>query len=159
MSEKKEIAKLIDHIEGSITILKEIQNDLDEFMVNDFQKMGKGKIAAVFIANICDIFYTSLETLFVAINQFFGNNLQADRWHSDLLIKMNRKIVGKRAQVISDETYLVLYEFMKFRHFHRNYTKLQYDWDRLDFFIKKIKKTLPQLEKELKVFIDYLKNL
>ena len=51
---------------------------------------------------------------------------------------------------------LRLYELLKFRHFKRYYFDLDYDWDRLDFLVRKVRQLHPSLGKSLARFVDFL---
>lgn len=111
------------------------------------------------LAEIITDFYTCLETLFLRISRFFENNLRQDRWHSDLLHKMTLEIGGVRKAVISDSTYPILLEFMKFRHFKRYYFESDYDWDKLEFLEKKYNQIGPLLEKDIRDFEVFLNEI
>ncbi|GAK57920.1 hypothetical protein U27_04892 [Candidatus Vecturithrix granuli] len=87
----------------------------------DFPKLGQSTAAAMVYSQIFGDFYTSIETLFVRIAQTFENSIQSETWHKSLLHKMTLDIEGVRIAVISDATYNVLSEILRFRHFKRYY--------------------------------------
>jgi len=159
MNVKDEIALLIGRIEKSEEILKKITYQYDRFLETDFQIMGRKNTSAIVIAEFLVDYYTCLETLFLRISQFFENNLQTERWHADLLEKMTLRIEGLREPVISDQTYGQLKELMRFRHFRRYYFELEYDWDKLDFLVKKFTQLRATIEKELSLFKVFLRQL
>jgi hypothetical protein len=61
-----------------------------------------------------------------------------------------------REQVISDETFAILDEFRKFRHFKRYYFSMDYDWDRLNFMRKKFDRLLILLSGDFVKFHAFL---
>jgi len=108
------------------------------------------------MAEILVDFYTCLETLFLRISRFFENNLQTDKWHSDLLHKMTLEMNKIRPAVLSDKTYQLLNEFLKFRHFRRYYFEFEYDWEKLEFLESKYRQVKPLLHKDLQSFREFL---
>ncbi len=159
MSANDEISLLIGRIEKSEAILKKITYQYDQFLETDFKMMGRKNTSAIVIAEFLVDYYTCLETLFLRISQFFENSLQTERWHADLLEKMTLRIEGLREPVISDQTYGQLRELMRFRHFRRYYFELEYDWDKLDFLVKKFTFLRGTIGKELSLFKDFLSQL
>jgi hypothetical protein len=51
---------------------------------------------------------------------------------------MTLQIPGLREKVLSDKTSRDLGELLKFRHFKRYYFEFEYDWDCIDFLLKKV---------------------
>ncbi len=152
-------AELIGEIRKTLIILEKIDLFHQEFKSGDFRILGKKKSSAIVIAEIIADFYTCAETLFLRISRFFENSLQQERWHSDLLHKMTLEIRGVRKAAISDRTYMILLEFMKFRHFKRYYFESDYDWDKLDFLEKKYSEVKPLLKKDIEDFEAFLNEL
>jgi len=48
---------------------------------------------------------------------------------------------------------------LKFRHSRRYYFELEYDWDRIDFRLKKLDQVHRPAIADLRQFIDFLKEL
>jgi len=159
MKENELIAALVEEIRKSRIMLGKIDSFYQEFKDNDLTLLGKKRASAIVMAEIMVDFYTCVETLFLRIAQFFGNTLRKDKWHSELLHKMILEIEGVRKAVISDETYSILLEFLKFRHFKRYYFEFDYDWDKLEFLEKKYRQLKPLLEEDLKNFEGFLNKL
>jgi len=159
MKENELIAALVEEIRKSRIMLGKIDSFYQEFKDNDLTLLGKKRASAIVMAEIMVDFYTCVETLFLRIAQFFGNTLRKDKWHSELLHKMILEIEGVRKAVISDETYSILLEFLKFRHFKRYYFEFDYDWDKLEFLEKKYSQLKPLLEEDLKNFEGFLNKL
>ncbi len=159
MKENELIAALVEEIRKSRIMLGKIDSFYKEFKDNDLTLIGKKRASAIVMAEIMVDFYTCLETLFLRISQFFENILEKDKWHSDLLHKMTLEIEGARKAVISDETYSILLEFLKFRHFKRYYFEFDYDWDKLEFLEKKYRQVKPLLDEDMKSFVGFLNKL
>lgn len=114
---------------------------------------------AIVIPDLICSYYTCLETIFLRISQLFENALSSEKWHQDLLHKMTLQVEGVRNSVISDESYHVLTELLRFRHFKRYYFELEYDWDKLDFIQKKFHQVNVTVKKDLDQFLIFLDRL
>ena len=53
---------------------------------------------------------------------------------------MTLEIPEIRNAVISEQTFHILQEFLRFRYFKRYYVEFEYDWDKLEFLEKKYDK-------------------
>ena len=159
MKENKAIVDLIREIKKSLSVLEKIDSFYEDFKQNEFPRTGKNRIAAIVMAEILADYYTCVETLFFRISQFFENSLPKDKWHSELLHKMTLEIEDIRRPVITDKTYGILLEFMKFRHFKRYYFEFDYDWDKLDYLEKKYSELKGLLKNDLNYFLGFLKKI
>ena len=159
MKKSEDLLILKKEIEKTLDILEAVHSFYEEFRQKDMPALGKRMTAAIVIAQVLDNFYTCLETLFLRISRFFENTLDQKRWHSDLLEKMALNIEGIREQVVSPESYPLLLELLRFRHFRRYYFELGHDWDKLEFLQKKYQECRPLIRKDLKRFIQFLDAL
>ena len=158
MRENEDILLLIQEIGKT----KEILGKIDGFsvqLVNAPANSLDTKMWCIAYSEIFEKYYTALETLFLRISQFFENNLQKDKWHQDLLHKMTQEIPSIRKAVIDDETYRLLIEFMRFRHFRRYYLELEYDKDKIDFLLKKYNELKKMIFPQLDDYIHFLEEL
>lgn len=73
------------------------------------------------------------ETVMFRIAQAFGNSIDGERWHADLL--------------------------RRFRHFKRYYYRIEYDWDKLDFLIRKLQRLHPRFVHELNAFREFAQEI
>lgn len=128
-------------------------------MSRDVPQIGRSGNAAVMVAGLVENYYTCLETAFHKISQHFENHLEPSRWHADLLDKMTLHIEGIRIPAVSEEAFGPLLELQRFRHFKRYYFDLEYDWDRLDFILKKMHQAHPIVKNDLERFLGFLKEV
>lgn len=159
MKDRIAIRELIAEIEKTLVILSRNVQFFQEFTHKDYPKLGQTTAAAMVFSQIFVDFYTCAETLFFRIVQTFENSLQAERWHKSLLHKMTLEIEGVRMAVISDASYHVLSEILRFRHFRRYYFDFDYDWDRLTLIEKKYTQAWPLLQEDLQRFTTFLQQL
>lgn len=125
----------------------------------DIPLIGRTGNAAVMIAGLVENYYTCIETAFHKVSQFFENHLDPTRWHADLLDKMTLRIEGVRVEAVSDAAYGPLRELQRFRHFKRYYFDTAYDWDRVDFVLKKLDEAHPRVVEDLRRFQAFLRTL
>lgn len=156
MNAASELAALIrQYRERLDTILGSIDDALDQAIA----RLGKTPHSALIIASLLENYYTCSESIFLRISQYFENNLEPSRWHADLLQKMTLDIDGIRPRAVDVQDIPALQELRRFRHFRRNYFDLEYDWDRLDFLVKKVRGLHPGLGRSLDRFERFLRDL
>jgi hypothetical protein len=156
---KNLIRELIQEIKKNRTVRNKIDLFYQEFKMNDFQVLGKNKSSGIVLSEIIVDYYTCIETLFVKISQYFENNLQKEKWHTDLLHKMTLEISDIRSQVISDKTHSILLELLRFRHFRRYYFEFDYDWDKLEYLEKKYNQVKGMVENDFVMFEEFLEKV
>lgn len=159
MSAKNSASLLLAEIDKTQEFLRRLDHHYHRFLETDFKVLGKKNSSAIVIADVFCNFYTCIETLFLRISQFFENDLRKEQWHKDLLHKMTLEISHLRKRVISEETFEILSEFLKFRHFRRYYFEFEYDWDKIRFLQKKYDQVNPLLKRDLSAFAAFLKEL
>lgn len=72
---------------------------------------------------------------------------------------MTLSVADTREPVIEDDTFRVLDELLRFRHFRRYYFEFEYDWDRLDFLDKKYLEVQDLIKRDFRRFKDFLSAL
>jgi len=153
------LAELKASIRKNLGTLERQVESLQAALDRDLALLGRTQNAALIVAGLLENYYTCLETAFLRISQFFENTLDPERWHTDLLEKMTLHIEGVRVPAVSQANYPHLLELLKFRHFRRYYFELEYDWDRLDFLVKKMKQAHPGVKQDLERFLSFLDQL
>jgi len=106
----------------------------------------------IVLAEIITDYYTCLETAFLRISKAFENNLEKHRWHANLLERMVIEIPGVRKALLTDRSYNLLKEIMRFRYFKRYYFELDYDRDRINFLEKKYNEVVPLVLQDLELY-------
>jgi len=152
-------AELIGIIEKQLKLLDRINESIGQAIGHDVPLLGKTGNAAVLVAGLIENYYTCLETAFQKISQHFENHLEPAKWHAELLMKMTLRLEDVRIPAVSEGNYGALLELQKFRHFRRYYFEMEYDWDRLDFILKKLKSAHPLAVADLLHFVAFLKSL
>jgi len=153
------LAELKASILKNLGTLERQVESLQAALDRDLTLLGRTQNAALIVVGLLENYCTCLETAFLRISQFFENTLDPERWHTDLLEKMTLHIEGVRVPAVSQANYPHLLELLKFRHFRRYYFELEYDWDRLDFLVKKMKQAHPGAKQDLERFLSFLDQL
>ncbi len=157
--DRLQLETLIGQMAAGTAVLERIEKHLDDFLAHQGKAMGRDSVAAVVVADALTRYYTASETIFFRVARFFENNIDGDRWHTELLDRMRIAIPGVRPAVLSDATYLALRELLRFRHFSRYYVELEYDWDRLDFLLKKFNLARTGMRSDMAEFSKCMKDL
>ena len=152
----EEIPELVALIRAHRRRLDEVYQSMQGALEGEIAQLGRTPISALIVAGLLENYYTCLETIFLRISQSFENKLNPARWHIDLLEKMTLEIEGVRMAAVSEETFSPLFELQKFRHFKRYYFELEYDWDRLDFLVAKLRQVHPLVERDLERFVRFV---
>ena len=136
--------------------LETIAASVESALRNEIARLGRTPVSALIVAGLLENYYTCLETIFLRISQHFENRLDPERWHHDLLRRMRLEIEGVRVAAISEAAFSPLFELLKFRHFKRYYFDLEYDWDRLDFLVARLRHAHPLVLRDLERFARFL---
>jgi len=158
MSIDSRIAALKQDIVEHLAVLDRTERYADEY----FARFGPGPRTAAdafLVTGVLSNYYTCLETVFLRISEYFENSLAPARWHKDLLEKMTLSIEGVRPRLLAEDTVLPLQELLRFRHFCRYYFAFEYDWDRLEFALKKFAQARPLVRRDLAAFLAFLNQL
>ncbi|MDD9984026.1 MAG: hypothetical protein OXU81_22160 [Gammaproteobacteria bacterium] len=151
----EEIPELVAVIQAHRRRLEAVCRSMESALDGEIVQLGKTPMSALIVAGLLENYYTCLATIFLRISQSFENKLDPARWHNDLLQKMTLEIEGVRTAAVSEETFSPLFELLKFRHFKRYYSELEYDWDRLDFLVTKLRQVHPLVTRDLERFVRF----
>lgn len=136
--------------------LDAVRETLEAALTTEIKRLGRTPVSALIVASLLENYYTCLETIFLRISQHFEHRLGPERRHQDLLQKMTLEIEGVRAAAISEAAFAPLLELLRFRHFKRYYFELEYDWDRLDFLVAKLRQAHPLVTRDLARFREFM---
>jgi len=149
------IPELLAQIRAHRRRLEAVYRSMESALDGEIAQLGRTPISALIVAGLLENYYTCLETIYLRISQSFENRLEAARWHNDLLQKMTLEIEDVRTAAVSDEAFSPLFELLKFRHFKRYYFELEYDWDRLDYLVTKLRQAHPLVTRDLDRFVRF----
>ncbi len=159
MSRPDDLRELSGEIRRHLDVSAELIAALHRIIAEDVPRIGRTTTTSLAIAGLIENYYTALETVLFRISQNFGNNLDPERWHSDLLRRMTIAVPDVRPVVITPATQAMLDELMRFRHFKRYYFQLDYDWNRLDYLTGLLERVQPHVDAELTAFDAFLGEL
>ena len=155
--------------EKTLMLIGEINKCLEQLnKLNSYYNQAKNdlkllpedkKYDLVILADLIADYYTCLETVFVRISKAFENNLGKSKWHMNLLEKMTLEVPNIRKRLLRDETYNMLKEILRFRHFKRYYFEFDYDRDRIDFLEKKYIQSYSLVKDDLDNYKLFLQKL
>ena len=146
IGEIKESLVALNHIENLYNAYRQIFGDTDKRDLRD----------AVLLADILCNTYTCIETILFRIARAFENHLDPNQWHKELLRKMRIDVPNIRKAVLSRDSYQLLDELRRFRHFKRYYYDFDYDWNRLDYLRLIYEKLCPLIKDQLKNYTVFL---
>ena len=149
------IPELLAQIRAHRRRLEAVYRSMESALDGEIAQLGRTPISALIVAGLLENYYTCLETIYLRISQSFENRLEAARWHNDLLQKMTLEIEDVRTAAVSDEAFSPLFELLKFRLFKRYYFELEYDWDRLDYLVTKLRQAHPLVTRDLERFVRF----
>ena len=149
------IPELLAQIRAHRRRLEAVYRSMESALDDEIAQLGRTPISALIVAGLLENYYTCLETIYLRISQSFENKLEAARWHNDLLQKMTLEIEDVRTAAVSDETFSPLFELLKFRQLKRYYFELEYDWDRLDYLVTKLRQAHPLVTRDLERFVRF----
>lgn len=105
-------------------------------------------------------FYTAIEDLFKQIAKSFENHIEkTDKFHTELLLRMNTEIPKVRPAIISKESLSILDKIRSFRHFVRHAYNVELNKEELKLIQSRLKNEFSLVEKELSQFRSYLQKL
>jgi hypothetical protein len=146
IGEIKESLVALDHIEHLYNSYRQTFGDTDKRDLRD----------AVLLADILCNTYTCIETILFRITRTFENHLDPNQWHKELLRKMRIDVPNIRKAVLSRDSYQLLDELRRFRHFKRYYYDFDYDWNRLDYLRVIYEKLCPLIKDQLENYTIFL---
>ena len=108
------------------------------------------------MASILHSFYTGLESIFKMIsNRVDDFTPTSSKSHQELLDYMNVK-TNNREAVIDEDTYLLLNEYLKFRHVFRHGYTFQLKWEKMKKLAENLFITWDRVKEQVSVFTKSL---
>lgn len=156
---RDDLLLLVGEIRESQSVLERLQGLYESYQSQFADPSQRDLRDAVLLAEVLCNTYTCVETILFRISRLFENHLDSQQWHKELLQKMRVEVPGVRQAVLSRETYRLLDELRRFRHFKRYYYDFDYDWRRLDYLRSVYDQVVPLIRADLQAYVDFLMTL
>jgi hypothetical protein len=105
-------------------------------------------------------FYAGLERIFYHIASTIDRSVPSGHeWHRELLRQMGLGIPTIRPAVLTAETIKSVDEFLRFRHIVRNIYAFEFDPERINQLVGRLRPTFTRVRSELLAFADFLDDL
>jgi uncharacterized protein YutE (UPF0331/DUF86 family) len=101
--------------------------------------------------------YGAYEELFEIIADFFENEIEGVRYHSNLLKRMKMEIRGIRPLLLSEETYQLLDELRRFRHLFRHAYGMEIEKERVEKVLEGALQVQAKFMADLEKFLEALR--
>jgi len=148
---------LIEEIEFQISETDRVFEEYDLFF-QDMNYEAPDLLQKTVMANILHSFYTGIEKIFERIAKEIDKNVPTgNKSHQELLNNMYVKNNIRKA-VINEEIYLLLNEYMKFRHFFRHAYSFQLNWAKMKPLAETLFDIWENLKRQLLSFISVLEK-
>ncbi|MBE0477820.1 hypothetical protein IBX65_01705, partial [Candidatus Aerophobetes bacterium] len=110
-------------------------------------------------ASILHDFYSGIEKIFEKIALVIDNNLPFEgSWHIEVLSQMAKPLAGIRPQIISENLFEKLKEYLKFRHLSRHIYGFELKWERFKPLLYSIPQVLTEFKEDIREFMDFLES-
>lgn len=105
-------------------------------------------------------FYAGLERVFHHIATAIDKSMPSGpEWHRDLLRQMQVALSQLRPPVLSAETMKALDEFLRFRHVVRNIYTFEFESQRIELLVQRLRPCFERVQNELLGFANFLEQL
>jgi len=105
-------------------------------------------------------FYAGLERIFRQVAATIDQSVPTGpEWHRELLRQMNIALPQMRPQVISEETIKTIDEYLRFRHVVQNVYSFEFEPERIQHLVQRLRPSFEQVRSELLAFADFLDSL
>jgi hypothetical protein len=105
-------------------------------------------------------FYAGLERVFHHIATTIDKSMPSGpEWHRDLLRQMQVALSQLRPPVLSAETIKALDEFLRFRHVVRNIYTFEFESQRIELLVQRLRPCFERVQNELLSFANFLEQL
>ena len=144
--ELTDLERVVDRAERAVAAARQRPEDQDLYLDS----------AAL---NLHD-FYGGLERIFHHIAAAIDESVPAGQdWHRDLLQQMGTALSPIRPAVLSQEAIRRLDEYLSFRHVVRNIYAFEFDLERIERLVRRLRPSFEQVRAELLAFADFLESV
>lgn len=150
----REIAEVMQDIQAELVQIGNLSQELDALQRLNYKGIHRAQ------GSILHDFYTGCERIFLRIAGDIDQDIpQGDRWHIELLERMQTEYGEVRPEVISDDLALSLRPYLGFRHVFRNIYGFELQVERLHPLVENFSLTMDHFQTDLKRFLDFLKKM
>ena len=147
---------LISEVQAVKESLGRILEDVERFLNEPYDETTKAIKVGYKLASL----YTAAGDLFRSVARYFENTVEdLTRWHRELLWRMSLAVEGVRREVISRESFQLLDELRRFRHFFAHAYDVDLDFERIAYLARKTLKQKDLLMGDLEGFQRFLLDL
>lgn len=156
MDIENRLSLLIDSINDDITSLQDIRKKIDELeqQIIKNESYSNKMALALTIHN----FYNCAENIFISIAREFGNEVNGNTWHTDLLKIMKLNRTNLRPAVIDNKIYVFLDELRAFRHIVRHSYSFELDKRKMLLITEDIATNFQSFVDNINSFISFIKK-
>jgi hypothetical protein len=105
-------------------------------------------------------FYSGLERIFRQIAATVDQSVPSDHdWHRELLRQMTVSLPQIRPQVLSVEAAKAIDEYLRFRHIVRNIYAFEFDPDRIEHLVQRLRPSFELMRIERLAFAAFLEQV
>ncbi len=138
--------RVVNRIEGAMAAARKHPKDQDFYL---------DSVAL----NLHD-FYAGLERTFSYISSHVEQSVPlGEDWHRELLLQMNVEVPGVRPAVLSAESVEALDEYPRFLHVVRNVYTFNFDPERIERLVERIRTCFKHVRSDLLAFANFLEQV
>jgi hypothetical protein len=150
--DKERYALFKAEVEGQLGLVKRLQNGIRD-KLDSFDRSEESVDSMAYkLHNL----YGAYEQLFEIVADFFENEIEGIRYHAELLRRMKLEIEGIRPSLVSEDTYPLLDELRRFRHFFRHAYGVRLTADRVRTVVRAAISTGDKFSADLERFMKML---
>lgn len=156
MDIENSLSLLIDSIKDDLSSLTNIHDKIEQLeqQVRENESYSNKMALALTIHN----FYNCVENIFISIARQFGNEVNGNTWHTDLLKTMKFERTNLRPAVIDENIYIFLDQLRAFRHVVRHSYSFELDKRRMLLITEDISNNFQLLIDNIADFISFIKK-
>ncbi|MEO0123870.1 MAG: hypothetical protein ABIL69_07695 [candidate division WOR-3 bacterium] len=146
------LATLKAEIDNQMELIEEIYKKIEKRQAN-FKENDVGiESMAYQLHNL----YSAYEELFEIVADYFENEIEGVKYHSDLLHRMKMEIEGIRPPLISKELCQLFDELRRFRHFFRHAYNIELNPEKIEDILNISLQIRSKFKNELEHFLKAL---
>jgi hypothetical protein len=143
------------NIQKDLETIDELYEDLGSPAINEKESQETLIIVAYRLHSL----YTAFENIFRNIASVFENQLDKEKWHQQLLVRMRLDLTPLRPAVIDDDAYERLDEMRRFRHVFRTMYGLDLDPLRLQVVLRRALELKSLYRDQIGRFLQFLRAM